>query len=77
VLAPEAVNRLLAAEGQPLEALVSTDDNLRVAYRAPRADLLAQDKSLQENLEALRKFQPESVYEGTRLSPAVSQETAP
>ena len=58
ILRPEELDRLLAATGVPLAALLSTDDNLRLEYSTPRGNARDGRESLQANLALLASVRP-------------------
>lgn len=65
LLSPVDVDRFLAATGEPLDDLLSTDDNLYLEYSTPRGNIREWWPSLQENLAALRAFRsPGRYHEG-------------
>jgi spermidine synthase len=75
LLAPEDVDRMLASAGVSGEALVSTDDNLRLEYSTPRGNVRRYAESLRDNLEFLRGFMPREP--GAQEAPPVATDTPP
>jgi spermidine synthase len=75
LLAPEDVDRMLASAGVSGEALVSTDDNLRLEYSTPRGNVRRYAESLRDNLEFLRGFMPREP--GAQQAPPVATDTPP
>ena len=60
-LGPEAVDALIArwvGAGVPLEALISTDDNMLLEYNTPRGNVMAHWPSLHANLKMLGLGKP-------------------
>lgn len=80
LLGPSAFAKMGSPEregGVDLDRYVSTDDNLRLEYDTPKGNARDYLASLEENLDFLRRFQPESPYVDTDLAPPVASQGAP
>lgn len=56
LLSPEGVDRLVASVGSEVAWLISTDNNLRLEYSTPKANVNDPVKSYEANIRLLRSF---------------------
>jgi hypothetical protein len=62
-----------ASSGRP----ISTDDNLYLEYSTPKGNVRDYRDSIDANVAALRRFQPESPLRSTRISEGAVEVRAP
>ncbi len=68
ILDTDAIDAYVAGISEGRGA-VSTDDNLFLEYSTPRGNVRPYKESLDENVDALRSYEPEDSLRSTKLSP--------